>query len=467
MSLVSIPVVPGQPAVRIAVRFAAAALAVSCALPACAQYPGRVDTNQQPNTVHLRATAVLEYTGDLAHPRAARLVPIAVWDGTQYQPGGLYLAEPAPLAVLTGTEYELESDGRSKGLFDISEAEQLGGRWIGVGHYHAPRPVIARLPNSKHMPYVVGDVSANADPDKPHFAHVPAGDTSNGAPAQTAQAAPPPIDPDRPTLHDRPAGGSGSDASSSGSSSASEPDVDPDRPTFHRRAASDTAASSTPQAGVAIDPNRPRLEYSAPASQEKIDQPDALTGVPLDMKQVVGISDVRGNDTESYAYSWANPDDEMKMKHDLELIAEKALAPPLPSTPPATKTSSARHKARPVAPQMPMLADEEFRVFGLSFGGGATMVLTAQTASTPVKYVTLIAQPDFYGTPQVLLKQVTSQSDLDVTPRLSLIDAVDTRGDGHANLIFELRGLTYRQFAIYRIADGAATQAFVTQPLAN
>src|SRR5579875_3012898 len=136
----------------------------TAALSAHAQYPGRVDpTQQQPGTVHLRATAVLEYIGDLAHPKANRLIPIAVWDGTQYQPGGLYLAEPAPLAVLTGTQYELEVAGQPKGFFDIRDAENIAGLWVGVGTFQPP-PVVVRRPKSQHMPEVVKDY----DPDKPH-----------------------------------------------------------------------------------------------------------------------------------------------------------------------------------------------------------------------------------------------------------------------------------------------------------
>jgi hypothetical protein len=111
-----------------------------------------------------------------------------------------------------------------------------------------------------------------------------------------------------------------------------------------------------------------------------------------------------------------------------------------------------------------MLADEQFKAYSLSFGGGATMVLTARSASEPEKYVTIIAAPDFYGNPKVLLQQVTSDAALDVSPRFRLIDAVDTEGNGRADLLFELRGRTYRQFAIYRIAEGTATEAFVTQP---
>lgn len=442
--------------------------AAGCALPAWGQYPGHINPEQQQSAGHLRATGVLEYTGDLKDPKANRLIPIAVWDGTQYQPGGLYLAEPAPLAVLTGTQYELEVAGQSKGFFDIRDAENVGGLWVGVGTYQPP-PVVVRRPKSQHMPQVVKDYNSG-DPDKPHFAHRPADETSSGAGTQASTAKnAPPVDPDRPTLHERPGGSSPN--SDSGSNPNPAPDVDPDRPTLHTHHASNSTAASTAQ--PAVDPDRPRLGYGKPAEQEKIDKADALFGVPADMQQIAGISDARSTDHESWVYSWADPDDENKMKADLETIAAQAVAPPLSSAPPATSAthththSSRRKTALPPAPKLPALTDETFHAYGLSFGGGATMIFSARTVDTPAKYVTIVAQPDFYGKPQVLLKQVTSDNTLDVTPRLQLIDAVDTEGDGQADLLFELRGQTFRQFAIYRIAGGLATQAFVTQPTAN
>ena len=435
----------------VAIRMSAGLLAF--AAPAWAQYPGRVATGTPASGPHLRATAVVEYTGDLAHMKSSRLIPIAVWDGMQFQPGALYLAEPAPLAVLPGTQYELETEGRPKGFFNVNTPESLAGSWIGVGRYQAPKIVTAKLQPAKVMPYVIGDT----DPDKPHFAHRPADEQQ---PSRSANARPP-VDPDRPTLHERPQSG---EASNAGSNNASE-DADPDRPTFHRQA---QAATMTASSAPAVDPDRPRLEYTAPEQQEKLDKPDALSGLPADMNQIVAVSDPKTTDSESWAFIWSNPDDAAKMKSDLETVAEQALAPP-PDATAQTGTKATRHNARakkPVAPQAPMLADEEFKVYSLSFGGGAAMVLSARTTSTPVKFVTIIAQPDFYGNAQVLLKHVTSAGDLDVSPRMRLIDAVDPRGDGTADLLFELRGRTFRQFALYRIAGGQATQDFVTQPSA-
>ena len=443
----------------------ASAAAAACALPACAQYVGRVDEAKQQAGTHFRATAILEYTGDLTKIKESRLVPIAVWDGAQYQPGGLYLAQPAPLAVLSGTQYELESSGKPEGFFDIRDAEDLAGLWVGVGSFEAPpAPKSKAPPSARNHAYEVRDT----DPDKPHFAHRPAdeqpgGDGAGGGPASGGKTAPA-IDPDRPTLHPRAGSDSGSESGSSGSS---HPDDETERPTFHRQS---NASAEVPTSQPAVDPDRPRLEYKAPVDQAKLAKPDALFGIPAEMHQMAGVSDTRSGDTFSWTFSWANADDENKMKTALEGIAQKAVAPPA-ATPAATKPVGAagahRRTHQPPTPPLPELADEDFRTYSLSFGSGATMVLTARSIKTPVKYVTIVAEPDFYGQPKVLLKQVTSDDALDVSPRYRLVDAVDTAGDGRADLIFELRGQTYRQFAIYRIAGGTATEAFLTQPTAN
>jgi hypothetical protein len=426
------------------------AVAAALAPSALAQYTGRVNTGQPASATHLRATAVLEYTGDLAGIKASRLVPIAIWDGVQYQPGGLYLAQPAPLAVLTGTQYELESNGAEKGFFNVKDSEDLAGLWIGVGSFEAPAAAAPPRPKADtgHA-YEVKEV----DPDKPHFAHRPSDDQSGSG--QNA-----PADADHPTLHPRTGDSSG------GSASGSQPEVDPDRPTFHNRAANNHTATNQ----MAVDPDRPRLNYATPESQQKLAKPDALFGIPPDMKQIAGVSDSNPVDTQSFTYSWASPEDAAKMQSALETAAQQALAPAAPPPAPAPKPAAAhtthRKSAAPAKPAPPPLADEEFHVYGLTFGGGATMVLSARTTTTPEKYVTVIAQPDFYGNATIMLKQVASADNLDVTPRMRLIDAVDTAGNNRGDLIFELRGQTYRQFAIYRVANGMASQVFVTQPTA-
>jgi hypothetical protein len=126
------------------------------------------------------------------------------------------------------------------------------------------------------------------------------------------------------------------------------------------------------------------------------------------------------------------------------------------------KSTQTAALTEPSAP--PPLEDERFRVFELSYGSGATLVLTAHTSGPLVqqKFVTLVAQPDLYGNILVLLKNVTDGSHLDENPRMRLVDAVDAMADNRGELLFELRGQTQRQFALYRVLRGQAEKLLVT-----
>jgi hypothetical protein len=45
---------------------------------------------------------------------------------------------------------------------------------------------------------------------------------------------------------------------------------------------------------------------------------------------------------------------------------------------------------------------------------------------------------------------------------MRLVDAVDVLADNRGELLFELRGATERQFALYRVLRGDATRIFVS-----
>lgn len=461
-----------MPRVRVRAKFAlpatAAALAFALLPMPQAQYVGHVDTSKGEGPT-LRATAVLEYTGNLAKPTASRLVPIAVWDGQNYQPGGLYLAQPVPLTVLTGTQYVLEDAGTPKGLFDVKAAADVGGLWMAIGSFQKqPPPEYAKLKASKHLPIIVDD-------SKPHFAHVPTGDTNPGAGNAKAQNNAPPIDPDRPTLHHRP----GDDSTQAGNEQASNPapPVDPDRPILREppkptAQASPLANGNTPPetASDVADPSRPHLEYGRPETQEALDAPSkviaTLAGAPPDLKQMAAVSDAVSLPAHSYEYSWPDSEAEKQMESKVVAIAQQLLEAsepkPFGSAPKtrAHRRTASRKAAKPV---LPTLTDEQLKAYELSYGSGATLVFSAtEGQGDAARYITLIAQPDFNGNPVVLFKQIASQRNLGIVPRMKLVDAVDTDGDNRAELIFALENPTGRQYAIYRVANGTAEQVFVT-----
>ena len=469
--------------------------ALLAALPACAQYPVQTSKGSQ-DAPEMRAVAVLEWTGEEGHPKASRLVPVSVYDGQDLQDAGIYLAQPAPLALSNEVEYELKENGKTVGLFDVNNAGQEQGSWVGFGVW---KPLAKPKP-AAHVAKTASDASWGEDvqSDRPvlHRKHGADGTAASGkddGAGSSGQAQ----DPDRPTLHKK----SSSDSSSDSGTSASDPSSgsDPDRPTLHKKT-SDTdsagggnATSADPDRPTlkkksaktpadvgyvdsvanATDPNRPRLLRGKPADEGSEVLP-TLMGLPADMHQAVAVSDAKSHPEHLWTYSWSNPDDEAKMKAELEDLARKALglAPPaIPAKPPSTAAArrtaaAAQRKAKPASPPpapAPLL-DEQFRVFELSYGAGATMVLSAHTDGTGAqeRFVTLVAQPDLYGNMLMLLKNVTDAAHLDDTPRMRLIDAVDAIADNRGELLFELRGATQRQFVLYRVLRGQADKLFTS-----
>jgi hypothetical protein len=469
---------------RLLVLLAAGAVALPLAR---AQYAGQVDkkNTQEPQ---LRAVGVLEWTGDLGKPKTSRLVPITVYDGQALQDGGVYLARPQPMAIADGVEYILQKNGDRIGLFDIDGAGQQMGSWVGFGSWKPmPKPKVVAEPLDARVDQ---DDTASDRPTL-HRKHG-SGDAKGGSGSDDGKSgsnpgsqAPAP-DPDRPTLHKKTedtgnaGAGTGSSAGSD-SSGSSSPASDPDRPTLHK--APETSSTSDPslKKGKAktadeghvedlpdvTDPDRPRLMRGKSNGGGSVMTP-TLMGMPSDMGQVVAVSDAANRPEHPWSYSWADPADELKMKAALEDAARIALGiQPAPTAKPkATRTTqTAKAKTRMILPPTPApLADEQFRVFELAYGSGATLVLTAHTDGPPAqqKYVTLIAQPDLYGSLVVLLKSVTDGAHLDDTPRMRLVDAVDALADNRGELLFELRGATERQFALYRVLRGTAEKLFVS-----
>ncbi len=244
---------------------------------------------------------------------------------------------------------------------------------------------------------------------------------------------------------------------------------DPDRPKLKSKAQSPEDVAYVDAVSTPTDPDRPML-HRGKSSGDGPSVAPTLLGMPPDMRQVVAVSDAKSRPEHLWTFSWANPDDEAKMKADLEDLARHALGftPPAPPPAPVHRTAtSVKKKVSPAPPAAPApLLDEQFRVFELAYGSGATMVLSAHTdgVGAKEKFVTLVAQPDLYGNVLVLVKNVTDAAHLDETPRMRLVDAVDAMADNRGELLFELRGETQRQFALYRVLRGQADRLFATGP---
>ena len=477
-----------------------AALLLVFTLPAPAQYPGQI-AKPETNAPDLRAVAVFEWTGDEAHPKAGRLVPVCIYDGQDLNDAGVYLTQPEPLALQSDIEYQLQHDGQPSGLFDIDISAREQGGWVGYGKW---RPLSTTKAASTQVAKVDEDDDAQSDVPilhRKHHAEDSAGGTSSGSGA-------PAPDPDRPTLHkggdaSTTNSGTNSAGTTSGGTTSNDSGADPnapapdsDRPVLHHTDDSSSSGngsgsasgnvsggdSSNPKlkkkkmgddeayvedVATSTDPDRPHLFYGKPSGYGAAVLPN-LFGLPVDMQQTVAVSDAIDRPEHLWNYTWANPDDEDKMKAAMEDLARTALGLNPPPTPKPKPKSAATHKTLKAAappPPAPLLV-EQFRVFELAYGSGATMVLSAHTAGTgeQEKFVTLIAQPDLYGGVVVLVKNVTDAAHLDLTPRMRLVDAVDAEADNRGELLFELRGATQRQFALYRVLRGDATRIFLSGP---
>jgi hypothetical protein len=191
---------------------------------------------------------------------------------------------------------------------------------------------------------------------------------------------------------------------------------------------------------------------------------------------MIAVSDAAEGEAHPFVYLWSDPADADKMKQQMEIAAAKviaAAAPPVKTTTrPHTATTPAQRRkaaATAAAAPSPVFTNERFKAYELTFSGGPTLVFSGETTdhAGKVKYVTVIAQPDFNGVPRVLFKSVTDDDHLDVTPRMRLVDAVDAKADNRGDLVFELRSHRDREFVIYRISGGQAEQVFTTGSLPN
>jgi hypothetical protein len=490
----------------------AQAMAAMCLLAATAvaQYPTRTQARAKPQAPTVRAVGVLEWIGEEGKPTASRLIPISIFINGNFQDAGLYLARPEPMALDSGTRYEIQKAGNPSGYFDLSSAGRLpvdryDTLWVGLGVW---KPLEAVKPqrsprNTQRNPTRAPEVAI--DDGQPHLLRRPGSESTDTTNSSTDKKTSTTSGPTGNTSSSGNSGGpvlnrrsnSGSDTNSTptgtidNSGDGNPPDADdPDRPHLHRpppQSTSSTANSGggsadTPETNLAKlgdDPNRPTLHHGKPTDGPNAEPEVQLQGEPILMQQRVAVSDAAPHEVHTFLYHWADENSLTALKVKLEALAQKAIAGyvlPQPAVQPATTkpapkaaSSRARLPVKTAAPKPPdnSLTEESLSSYELAYDSGVTMVYSAHTPGDGAqrRYVTLVAQTDIYDEPSVLLTSVTDEAHLDQTPQMKLVDAVDADGSNRAELLFELRAQKDRQFALYRVYRGTATQVFLTGEL--
>lgn len=493
-------------------------------LAVASQAFGQMHKVTKPDEV-VRAVGVYEWTGDRAKPTASRLIPVTIFIDGELQDAGVYLARPVPFAIDSGTVYEVDRAGVAEGTLDVRYATHLQTKdadagyddgWFGYGTFAPPPPPkkIVALKESK-TPSRITSSKDDTDSDRPTFIrrHDPAASgtsdpkSSTGSPG-AATGSSPPEDPDRPHLTRKPdasvpgdpsvgadvpvpAASSGTPAtgtekSATAGDTGTVPANDPDRPTLKKRspeeakkARKESQESSATGLATSLndDPNRPTLHHGK--GQQALTEADLpkLKGVPADIHQAIAVSDAKNRPPHDFSRPWADTAERATVLEKMQALARTQIAAyrstpsgamPASTTKHAPKTAPAsklRHATtKESSPPTNPLEDEQLKGYTLSFGGAATYVYMAHTSGDGVslRYVTVVAQMDPFGELKPAIQSVTDAAHLDRTPWMRLVDVVDVDASNRASLLFEMRGQSARQFAVYRVIASRADQTFLT-----
>ena len=478
---------PSRPTYRIAgraVTFAALVFVSFCL--SRAQVAQRSSVSKGP-----RAVGLLRL-----HPDGkAELIPVSIMVDGKFFDANAYKAAPVPMALESGTVYEAERTGDSLGFFTVTQVMQQKNSFIGNGKWRpagfvepsigmkaeaSPREAEDKPPTLRR-----GGSSATQPDKEPTDSKA----DKTGSPTTTKPAPPAPADDDdrprlkssTPSSNDPPkdqtsqstapqASQTTATTSAPASSPAdSEPEPeDPSRPKLRRGKQSPVPApktSSSPKPAAKSAAGASTTESSKKDSHAPVDAPAAAAGVQV----IPAISDANGPEPRPYSYDMKPKEEQSFRKKILGVAAEEVWKQAQlydPSLAAAGGPSSRPRKGTNAASKTPQptFEDVKLRVFDVATNNEPILVLTA-TATYPQRggkgeasgqpapsyYITLVAHSDMYGELRKLLSAVTDDRHLDVSPRMSLVDAVDADGDGRAELLFEQVYDTGKTYVIYRV----------------
>jgi hypothetical protein len=441
-----------------------------------------------------RAVGILQ----LASNGKGTLIPVAILIDGKFYDASAYKADPVPMALDSGTVYEVEQSGDSQGLFTVSGALHSknpgsANPWVGAGSYLLNGIEAAKTTRkAEDVPVGLDNTDSDAPPrlsrgsaSKPAAASSPSPAAGSGAPASTAPASNAPAGTGS---SDKPAAAGptpGSSQPAGGSAGGGPTGQDPQKPAGPGAADKPAESAKPPAQGQEsqsqVSPDQAEKYYrptlrrgkptqAAPEDDEaapKTGKPDSpAAGASLGPVQLVpAISDAGGPDPKSYKFFWKTGEEDERRNQMLDLAGDEVRAyanalarNQIPAKPPAAKAAAAGRKAS-AKPAKPLLENVQFHAFDVWANNQVVMILSAEAhfppapgaTSAPEQYsITLVARTDIYGNLRKLYSGVTDKFHLDVTPRLELIDAVDADGDGRGELLFRETTDAGNGYVIYR-----------------
>jgi hypothetical protein len=398
-----------------------------------------------------RAVGLLQLTSS----GKGTLIPIAILVDGKFYDAGAYKADPVPMALDSGTVYEVEQAGDSQGLFTVSGAlhsKSPGSAhpWVGAGSYLPNGTEVAKatrkaedvpvgLDNSdgdapprltrgnaskpaataNPSPSSTSSTPASSTPagagssEKPAAASAPPGSSqpANGSSggASTGQDAQKPV---APAASDKPAEQSARGQAPSGAPTAAG-QASASQTSAPQTSPSQTSSSQTAPAEAQETYYRPTLRrgkptQAAPQDEEtvpKTGKPEspatAAAASPGPVQLVPAISDAGGPDPKSYQFFWKTGEEEERRNQMLALAADEVrayanalLKNRIPANPPAAKAAAAGHKA-PAKPAQPVFENVQFRAFDVWTNNQIVMILSAEAHFPPAPGAT--AAPEQYS----------------------------------------------------------------------
>ena len=342
-----------------------------------------------------RSLAVIAWNGDSPepNPRTSVLTPVAILVEGRYYDANLYQAQPEPLAVDSGVVYDVLQNGDPIGTFTVGGARNKDAVWYGTGLFEPKGS--STVQTSKSGTTTAGKHAASAssaEDDRPRL----------------RRGLPPPPSPKEET-----------------DAVLSSIDRDPARPTLRRHTAEERKAESQAAA--------PPPEF-----------------VPPEVHALAAISDAGGPEPRSFAFrSKAGELDEIRaaMEKLARTELDKERKPPAPRE---TQLGKRERFHGPTSwPPLP-LQDAKFGVFDVN-GNNAPIVVYSAAAMVDgaKKYVTVAAWEEIDESMRKIFTQVTDDRHLDVYPRLEVVDAVDSTGNGRGELLFRAFGDQGSRWVLY------------------